>query len=554
MRKLITKEFIILLPLILLALLLRFFKLSDFPIQLNHDEVTQLYDAISVAETGRDIYGNFLPFIFPSIGDFKPPFYTYITGIFYIFFGGGELTIRLPAALFGTLMIPAIYLFVIKFLGDKKIAFFAAFFTAIAPFEIFFSRKGFESGTGVFLMLLGFSCLFIYLGRKKHLIWIYLAAVILAANMYIYFSHAIIIPLLLIAFFLIYRKHFMKNLIKFLVPSLLFISLILPLILLIIVNSDTRFRSQTVFITQDVNLGRQIGYVQTNNLLLDTILRYKITFDFIINRYLQQFNPVYLFGNGLDFINQSPIGVGPLLLIQLPFLILGIWYFFKSNHLNEQKKFIGVWISIGMLSSGLTFEQHSPHRSIMVFAMLNVISAAGLYVFINFVNDLNRNIRVKIVIFSIIIFAFAINIIYFIHMYFVNYPFEKSQYLQYPFKQVSQYVWSQYNNFNQIVFDPKFGDIAPEIGVGSHYYLAYYSNYPPAKFQKEYRLGDKPREIIFDKFSIREVYWQDDIHLKNTLLIVSPWSVPENDIKGKSKIIKRFYFYNGKLAFYAIKL
>ncbi len=553
MRKLITKETVTLLSLIFLAVLLRFFKLSEYPVQLNHDEVTQLYDAISIAETGRDVYGNFLPFIFPSIGDYKPPFYTYITSIFYIFFGGGELTIRLPAALFGTLMIPAIYLFVIKFIGDKRIALFAAFFTAIAPFEIFFSRKGFESGTGIFLMLLGFSCLFIYLGRKKHLIWIYLAAVIFAANVYIYFSHAIIIPLLLVAFFLIYRQNFVKNLTKFLIPSLLFISLILPLILLIVVNSDTRFRSQTVFITQDVNLGRQIGYVQTNNVLLDTFLRYKITFDFIINRYLQQFNPIYLFGNGLDFINQSPIGVGPLLLIQLPFLILGIWYLIKSNHLNEQKKFIGVWIILGMLPSGLTFEQHSPHRSIMVFTMLNVISGAGLYIFIIFVNNLSRKIRIKIVIFSAVVLAFAINFIYFIHMYFVNYPFEKSQYLQYPFKQVSQYIWSQYNNFDQIIFDPQFGQTAPIIGVGAQYYIAYYGDYLPEKLQKDYKIGKKPRETKFDKFSIRQVYWPEDKQLKNVLIVASPWSIRMDDIDERL-IVKRFDFYDGQAAFYAIKL
>lgn len=139
-------------------------------------------------------------------------------------------------------------------------------------------------------------------------------------------------------------------------------------------------------------------------------------------------------------------------------------------------------------------------------------------------------------------------------MYFVNFPFEKSQYIQYPFKQVAMHAWSQYQNFDNIIFDPQFGDIEPQIGVGVHYYFAYYGRVPPAKFQKEYRVGNKPREIIFDKFSIREVYWPTDRNLKNTLVIASPWSVPENDIEDKSKIIKKFYFYNGKLAFYAIKL
>ena len=66
-----TKPTLILLIIVALGSFLRFYKLSYFPIHLNHDEVTQLYDAISIARTGKDIYGNKLPFIFPSVNDFK---------------------------------------------------------------------------------------------------------------------------------------------------------------------------------------------------------------------------------------------------------------------------------------------------------------------------------------------------------------------------------------------------------------------------------------------------------------------------------------------------
>ena len=65
------KKFIFLFIIILLAAFLRFYRLAEFPIQLSHDEVPQLYDAISIAQTGKDIYGSFLPFMFRSINDFK---------------------------------------------------------------------------------------------------------------------------------------------------------------------------------------------------------------------------------------------------------------------------------------------------------------------------------------------------------------------------------------------------------------------------------------------------------------------------------------------------
>jgi len=133
-----------LLLLTVFGIFLRFYQLDKYPVHLNHDEVSQIYDAISIAQTGKDIYGNFLPTIFESVNDFKSPFYTYITSIFYLVFGPGEATVRLPAALFGSLIIPSVFIFVLKLLKNANIALASAFLTAIAPFEIFFSRKSFN--------------------------------------------------------------------------------------------------------------------------------------------------------------------------------------------------------------------------------------------------------------------------------------------------------------------------------------------------------------------------------------------------------------------------
>lgn len=550
MYTLIPKHFFILLLIIGVGAFLRFFKLTEFPVQLNHDEITQLYDAISIAQTGRDIYGNFLPAIFHSIGDYKSPSYTYITSLFFMVFGWQELTVRLPGVFFGLFMIPAVCLFTIKLLKNRSIALLSAFFTSIAPFEIFFSRKSFENVSGVFLMLLGFSCCLSYIENKR-LYWFYLAVGSFAAAMYTYFSHALLIPLLLTIFLVIFRRQIFLNFKRAWVPALVFIILVTPIIFLVLTDSDARFRTQTVFIKQDVNLGRILTLVKEDNQILDNFMKSKMILDYVFNRYLQQFNPVYLFSTGLDFTNRGLLGIGPLFLIQFPLLILGAVYLIRLTGLKKQKKFIIAWIIIGMLPSGLTFESYSPHRVIIVFTMLNILSAIGLFWVVKLIRKYQK---FSAGLLGGVIIALGFNVIFFLHMYFINYPFEKSQYLQYPFKQIALYAWSQYSNFDSIVFDPQFGDVAPQIGVGAHYYFAYFGNVPPAKFQKDYQVGTKPREVIFDKFSIRQVYWPADKDLKNTLVIVSPWSVPESDISDKSKIIKRFNFYNGKLAFYAIKL
>ncbi len=553
------KTVFLLLIIILLGVSLRFYKLDQYPVQLNHDEATQLYDAISIANTGKDIYGNVMPFIFPSIGDYKPPFYTYITSIFYFIFGGGELTIRLPAAIFGCLMIPIVGLFVMSIFKNKKIALLASFFTAIAPFEIFFSRKSFENGAGIFFMLLGFSFLLLHIKQKFGFRWVYLSALTFGVTVYTYFSHAIILPLLISALILIYREVFFKNWKKYLYPLVLFLIIYLPILILTFINPGVSFRAKTVFIRQDLKLGELINESRTGNEFYDFFLSNKTLLDYSIGRYLKQFDPIYIFGNGLDLTNQGLVGMGPLLFIQMPLLFIGIIFILRqltnsdNRIINKQEiYFIFCWIIIGMIPSGLTFEPFSPHRVIMVFTMLNIMTAVGLFALVRYLYNLNKKFVYPIL--SLFVLILFINFCYFLHLYFINYPNEKSQNIQYPFKQVAQFMWQNHDNFDQIIFDPLFGEHAPITGVGAHYYIAYFGNYPPAKFQQEYSNGSKYGEMVFNKFSIRKINWLEDKELKNVLIIGSEWSLPIVTMD-KSKIIKEFKFYNGKhVAFYAIKL
>ena len=528
------KNIFILLLIIALGGFLRLYRLADFPVQLNHDEISQLYDAISIAQTGKDIYGNFLPTIFPSVNDFKSPFYTYATTLTYFILGNHEWIIRIPGALFGILIIAASYLFILRLLRSSRLALLSSFVISVSPSEIFFSRKSFENIAGIFFMLIAFYFLLTYLKKEKKIRFLYLALTFTAAGMYTYFSHVVIIPLLLLIFILIFRKGFLP-IKKYIFAISFWVLLIIPLLLIIMLNPGSRYRSKTVFITQDPNLGQEISYGN----------KYKAIVDFTFNRYLDQFNPKYLFGQGLDLTNQGPVNMGLLYFLQLPFLILGIIYLIRLPDFVKEKKFIFFWVIVGMLPSGLTFEPHSPHRSVMIFTMLDMISAMGLYFFIKKFHEYR--------IISILLIAFLINFLFFLNMYFVNFPFEKSESIHYPFKQVAQFAWSQYSNFDQIIFDPVYGESAPVIGTGAHYYLAYYGNYPPASFQQEYKSGQKEREVIFDKFSIRKIDWRDDQDLKNVLIIGSSWSVPIESID-KSRVLKTFFFYDGKPAFYAIKL
>lgn len=544
MRTLIKNQYFILLLIVLTGFFFRFYKLDQYPIQLNHDEVSQIYDLKSIMETGKDIYGNFMPLAFPSTGEYKVGHYIYISTIPYLLLGDREITIRVPAAFFGSLTVLGVFLLIRVLTKNTLLALLSAAVISITPSEIFYSRKSFENVIGSSLDIFGLYFLLTYLKEGAAKKWAYLGIFLLGLAMYIYTSHTMIVPPLLLFLTLIFKEKIIGQKRELLKPALFWLILITPLIILTSLNSDLRFRAQSVFITQDRALGKTIDLVGN---------KYKAYLDFIPTKLLNQFDPAYLFLNGLDFTSKSSFGMGPLLLWQFPFLIAGFIFLIRKKGLKKAGYLLPGLAFLAMIPSALTFEDFSPHRSVLSFTMLGIISAFGLYWVLQNIFKL-KNKLFKNVILGGVFLSLVLNLVYFLRMYTINYPYERSEKMHYPFKEISLYAWSESQNFDAIVFDPQFGDIEPQIGVGTPYYLVHYGQVPPVLFQKQYHKGSKPREMLFDKFSIRQIYWPEDQKLKNTLIIASPWSVPEKDIEDKSKIIKKFFFYNGKLAFYAIKL
>src|SRR5690349_428242 len=134
------KEKILLIFIILLAIILRFYALGSNPPSLDWDEASQGYNAYSILKTGKDEYGNFLPIAIRSFDDYKPPVYTYLIIPSVAVFGVTPFAVRFPAAFFGSLCIIFVYLLARymeeNVFGKKKIhpiALLSAFFLAISP-------------------------------------------------------------------------------------------------------------------------------------------------------------------------------------------------------------------------------------------------------------------------------------------------------------------------------------------------------------------------------------------------------------------------------------
>ena len=67
----------LLLVILLIAGILRFWKISEVPVSLFGDELDVGYHAYSILKTGRDYSGNFMPIHFQSLAEWRTPLYLY---------------------------------------------------------------------------------------------------------------------------------------------------------------------------------------------------------------------------------------------------------------------------------------------------------------------------------------------------------------------------------------------------------------------------------------------------------------------------------------------
>ncbi len=114
-------------------------------------------------------------------------------------------------------------------------------------------------------------------------------------------------------------------------------------------------------------------------------------------------------------------------------------------------------------------------------------------------------------------------------------------------KEAVQYALAHKDQYQEIVFDPYRGIIAPNIVSIPHMYILFYSRYDPATYQREEKIRSDG-SFGFDNFTIRKIDWRTDRFKKDTLFIGTPWSLPAKDIENE-KILKKVYLSGGQLVF-----
>src|SRR5258706_2824182 len=99
------QKYWIVLVILVIASLLRFWQLGSTPPSPDWDEAALGYNAYSVLKTGRDEYGTWFPLSLRSYDDYKPPLYMYLTIPPVAIFGLNVWSTRLASAIMGVLAV-----------------------------------------------------------------------------------------------------------------------------------------------------------------------------------------------------------------------------------------------------------------------------------------------------------------------------------------------------------------------------------------------------------------------------------------------------------------
>lgn len=237
----------ILLPLFIVAcaIFLRLFHITTIPLNMHIDEAGLGLNAWSLAETGTDRYGYFLPVCPLNFYGEQSAFYTYFCTLLVKLFGLSPLTLRLPAAIMGTVTVIFCSLISKEKYGEKGF-YLSLVLLSIFPYFIMSSRYALDCNA-----MLGFLSVAVYALIKTlkkceispdslHLKRFFITGLLFGAVLYTYIIAAIVIGLFGTIFALIYifseKEKRRDRTLQLLVLALPIAVLSVPLVLVVAVN------------------------------------------------------------------------------------------------------------------------------------------------------------------------------------------------------------------------------------------------------------------------------------------------------------------------------
>lgn len=528
-NKVINKTLIIVI--LILALGIRIYKLDSVPPSLSWDEAAVGVNAFTIANWGKDEYGKFMPLTFQSFGEGKNPVHIYTTALFVKLLDLNEFSTRLPAALFGTGNIILLYFLVSLLLKNQFVSILSAFFLAISPYNIHFSRFNHEANFALFFFMLGMILFLLTIQKGKPLLWI--SVISFCVSLLSYNASKIFVSALLVSLFLMYGKQLLRYPRQILLSSVLvaFFSLFLfknPQLL------GGNRASQTIQGGQD--LEKTILFKLTKNEILGRI-------NLAIVQYTWHFSPEFLFISGDKNPRLSSQATGQFYKIDAIFLLAGFAFLFKRR--SKERLLVLTWALLAPIPSSLFAEAPHAGRASFMMGSWHIISALGFYFIINLIK--NSLLRRRVIIVGILILiAYLTNFLnYYLGEYSRRYAIE----WQYGMKQVVEFV-KENPSYNPVFVTDERGQpyifFLFYLKTPLHEYLSkvLYNNLPSSSYNNVVNFG---KFYFGGRWEPLESYPDPGY-----LYVITPSQYDGLRRRSSFDVKKIIYYPNGTVAFYLI--
>lgn len=524
---------VVLLSIVLLAYVLRVYHVSVIPPSLSWDEASIGYNAYSILKTGYDEHHKKFPIdTFVAFGDYKPPLAIYLTVPSVLLFGLNEFAVRFPSVIAGTLTVLFTYFLIMELFKSSLLTTYysllASLLLAISPWHIQLSRAGFEANFATMFIVLG---VWLLVSADRYPKRYRIAFLPFVAAMYTFNSARYFAPLLVGGIVLFHWSYVRKQATFVGIGIIIAFVSLLPLVPHL-VSSQARLRFEEVNIFTDASVVKTANdriHADQGAWWSKVLHNRRIGFArSYLMHFLDNLEPGFLFIRGDGNPKFSIQDVGQLYIVELPFLILGIYYMFAKH--TSLAWLLVYWIIAAIIPAATARETPHALRIENSLPVWQVFAAFGLLSTINYQLSKIKRIILAIIVGCIYVGSFS----YYWHNYYTHYAKEYSGEWQYGYREAIGKIQLLKNSYTSIVMTDSIG--RPYI------YALFYEKTDPDVF---WRTAD----TSFDAAGFFHVYGFEKYRFirggvqefsKKTLYILDPAFVP-----GTARIIETIPLLNG---------
>lgn len=525
------KVYILLIAIVILAAMLRLYKIDSSPPSLSWDEAAVGYNAFTIANWGRDEYGNAFPAFFKSFGDDKHPVHIYSTALSVKLLGLSEFSTRFPSALFGVFNVILIF-FLAKLMFDSKaLGVIASFFLAISPYSIHFSRFNHEANFALFFYMLGLTLFYLTVKQKKLLA---LSVLSFGTAFITYHTSKILVPVTVVLLIVLYIKQVPKNAVN----TFGSIAVISAFVLLIVLNPQllgTARVNQTHLGKEDIS--KTYLYKLTQNELLGQM-------NLTLTQYSWHFGLDYLFVSGDKNPRLSDRVAGEFYKLDALFLLSGAAFLMLKR--SKEGLVLMVWALMAPLPSAMVAESPHAARAMFMMGSWHLVAAGGIYWLI-------KQVRKPILqkgLLALSILILLLSLINYLRDYYKSYAKEHAIDWQYGMKQAT--VFAKDNPQYPFVF-------VTDVRSQPYIFFLYYLKVPLPEYLNSVtynKLENKSSNTVanFGKYYFAGWNPVTDMPNREALYILTPSEYDGLFRRSEYNIKKVIYYPNETIAFYIVSI